>query len=74
MQINEKYLTMVQVFEKNMIKRREIRHLARPFCIFGGDIEGAGKDEMELATNHQGFPQTDVLLSVDCGEKSSAGL
>ena len=57
-----------------MIKRREIRHLARPFCIFGGDIEGAGKDEMELASNHQGFPQTDVLLSVDCGEKSSAGL
>lgn len=57
-----------------MIKRREIRHLARPFCIFGGDIEGAGKDEMELATNHQGFPQTDVLLSVDCGERSSAGL
>ena len=57
-----------------MIKRREIRHLARPFCIFGGEIEGAGKDEMELATNHQGFPQTDVLLSVDCGEKSSAGL
>ena len=57
-----------------MIKRREIWHLARPFCIFGGEIEGAGKDEMELATNHQGFPQTDVLLSVDCGEKSSAGL
>ena len=48
--------------------------LTRPFYIFGGDIEGAGKDEMELATNHQGFPQTDVLLSVDCGEKSSAGL
>ena len=41
---------------------------------FGGDIEGAGKDEMELATNHQGFPQTDVLLSVDCEERSSAGL
>ena len=57
-----------------MIKRREIWHLARPFCILRGDIEGAGKDEMELATNHQGFPQTDVLLSVDCGERSSAGL
>ena len=57
-----------------MIKRREIWHLARPFYIFGGDMEGAGKDEMELATNHQGFPQTDVLLSVDCGERSSAGL
>lgn len=65
---------MVQVFEKKMIKRREIWHLARPFYIFGGEIEGAGKDEMELATNHQGFPQTDVLLSVDCGERSSAGL
>lgn len=57
-----------------MIKRREIWHLTRPFYIFGGEIEGAGKDEIELATNHQGFPQTDVLLSVDCEERSSAGL